>query len=298
MGTPLPVAQHVYEIAFLLKRKRLELGLTQKQFAKLVGVQPYVVANLEIGEIPHVRLSRLQGLAAFLQIPAEHLNPEARELQKSGKGGRWPRPGAGSVHKDEVDEEIEIYDRPLRRGDCLSSKQRYTLLAKRATFSGTPVPKEHRDGGDGYPDGINCARPCPFVSCKHHLFVDVSERTGGMKMNFPQFNVWDLSSLSVEELNAMTDDQLADMREERGRASILPSCSLDVSDAGPITLEKVGDYFGVTRERARQLEDGGMRKLKAWAVLRGEALKEYLEEEVGPMGHLTGSDPTDSSWAP
>jgi hypothetical protein len=119
-----------------------------------------------------------------------------------------------------------------------------------------------------------------------------------MKMNFPQFNVWDLSSLSVEELNAMTDDQLADMREERGRASTLPSCSLDVSDAGPITLEKVGDYFGVTRERARQLEDGGMRKLKAWAVLRGEALKEYLEEEVGPMGHLTGSDPTDSSWAP
>jgi hypothetical protein len=29
------------------------------------------------------------------------------------------------------------------------------------------------------------ARPCPYVSCKHHLFLDVSARTGAIKLNFP-----------------------------------------------------------------------------------------------------------------
>src|SRR5205085_9123337 len=27
-------------------------------------------------------------------------------------------------------------------------------------------------------------RPCPFVSCKHHLYLDVSSRTGAIKLNF------------------------------------------------------------------------------------------------------------------
>src|SRR5688572_23421296 len=29
-------------------------------------------------------------------------------------------------------------------------------------------------------------RPCPFISCKHHLYVDVSPRTGAIKLNFPE----------------------------------------------------------------------------------------------------------------
>src|SRR3954470_6894429 len=32
---------------------------------------------------------------------------------------------------------------------------------------------------------VNGLRPCPYVSCQHHLFLDVSSRTGAIKLNFP-----------------------------------------------------------------------------------------------------------------
>ena len=39
----------------------------------------------------------------------------------------------------------------------------------------------------------NGPRPCPFVSCKHHLFIDVSARTGAIKLNFPDLEVWEMN---------------------------------------------------------------------------------------------------------
>src|SRR6478609_6339361 len=54
-------------------------------------------------------------------------------------------------------------------------------------------------------------RPCPFISCKHHLYVDVSPRTGAIKLNFPDLEVWELSE----------------------------SCALDIADHGGTTLEDV-----------------------------------------------------------
>lgn len=77
-------------------------------------------------------------------------------------------------------------------------------------------------------------RPCPFVSCSHHLYLDVNPETGAIKLNFPHLEVWD-------------------MRE---------SCSLDVADKGGITLEEVGAILNLTRERIRQVEVRGMSKIK------------------------------------
>ena len=37
-------------------------------------------------------------------------------------------------------------------------------------------------------DCVGGARPCPFVSCKHHLYLDVSARTGAIKLNFPDLD--------------------------------------------------------------------------------------------------------------
>src|SRR4051794_27736336 len=28
------------------------------------------------------------------------------------------------------------------------------------------------------------ARPCPWVACKHHLYLDINPRTGSIKLNF------------------------------------------------------------------------------------------------------------------
>ncbi len=95
--------------------------------------------------------------------------------------------------------------------------------------------------------GEYAERPCPFVSCKYHLYLDVSERTGAIKLNFPDLEVWDLPE----------------------------SCSLDIADRGGITLEEVGSIMNLTRERIRQLETKGLAKLKALSEMA--ALQDFCE---------------------
>jgi DNA-directed RNA polymerase sigma subunit (sigma70/sigma32) len=63
------------------------------------------------------------------------------------------------------------------------------------------------------------------VSCRHHLYLDVTE-TGGLKLNFPDRD----------------PDELAE------------TCALDVADQNGATLEQIGEYMNFTRERSRQLE--------------------------------------------
>src|SRR5262249_3741583 len=40
---------------------------------------------------------------------------------------------------------------------------------------------------------VDGPRPCPYVSCQHHLFLDVAARTGAIKLNFPDLDVWEMS---------------------------------------------------------------------------------------------------------
>ena len=95
-------------------------------------------------------------------------------------------------------------------------------------------------------------RPCPFVSCKHHLFLDVSARTGAIKLNFPDLEVWEMTE----------------------------TCALDVADRGGTTLEEVGAIMNLTRERIRQVEVKGLAKLQALKDMN--ALRDYVDE--GPVG--------------
>jgi hypothetical protein len=92
----------------------------------------------------------------------------------------------------------ETYDRPATRADCAS------------------MP-----------------RPCPFVSCRYHLYLDVKQQSGSIKINFPD--------IDPEE-----------MKE---------SCVLDVAAAGGITLEEVGVHLNMTRERVRQIETDALFRL-------------------------------------
>lgn len=76
-------------------------------------------------------------------------------------------------------------------------------------------------------------RPCPWVSCKFHLFLDVNPETGSIKINFPDLEVWEMAE----------------------------TCALDVADRAGITLEEVGEILNLTRERIRQVEVLGLEKL-------------------------------------
>ncbi|MFH1530108.1 MAG: sigma factor-like helix-turn-helix DNA-binding protein [Pseudomonadota bacterium] len=77
-------------------------------------------------------------------------------------------------------------------------------------------------------------RPCPFVSCRYHLYLDVNPRTGTIKFNFPGLGV----------------------------SQIAVSCALDVAEAGPWTLEEIGGRLNITRERARQLAEQALAKIR------------------------------------
>jgi hypothetical protein len=84
-------------------------------------------------------------------------------------------------------------------------------------------------------DCVNGPRPCMFVSCKHHLYLDVNPSTGSIKLNFPDREIWELGE----------------------------TCALDVADRGGVTLEEVGGIMNLTRERIRQVETRGLSKLRA-----------------------------------
>jgi len=78
-------------------------------------------------------------------------------------------------------------------------------------------------------------RPCPFVSCKHHLYLDVNPRNGHVKYNFPNLEPWELEE----------------------------TCSLDIAEQEQgITLEEVGKVMNLTRERVRQVEVTGLQKIR------------------------------------
>jgi hypothetical protein len=50
-----------------------------------------------------------------------------------------------------------------------------------------PRPRTRGDCKDG-------ARPCPFVSCAHHLYLDVSAESGAIKLNFPDLEADELEA--------------------------------------------------------------------------------------------------------
>ncbi len=104
---------------------------------------------------------------------------------------------------------------------------------------------------------VNGVRPCPLVSCRHHLAVDVSE-SGGISISGRGQTMRTLYRRGLEDEDA---ERLIDEVVEM--LSTMPdTCSLDVADRGGVTLEEVGGLLGVTRERVRQIELNGLRQLR------------------------------------
>jgi hypothetical protein len=93
-------------------------------------------------------------------------------------------------------------------------------------------------------------RPCPWVACKHHLYLDINPETGSIKINFPELEPWELKH----------------------------TCALDVAERGGITLEEVGEIMNLTRERIRQVEVRGLLKLKMGSPSPDELGAELLAQ--------------------
>jgi hypothetical protein len=67
-------------------------------------------------------------------------------------------------------------------------------------------------------------RPCPFVGCRFHLYLEVSH-AGSVTVNFDG-EVWDMGE----------------------------TCALDVADRGDHMLEEIANVLGCTREAIRLVE--------------------------------------------
>src|SRR5258707_837561 len=138
------------------------------------------------------------------------------------------------------DEVPEMDDKPRQRARTMSRKEMARMFRQQKALGGLDPelqalmaeldanrPKVRGDCAEG-------ERPCPYVSCKFNLYVDVNPRTGSVKMNFPDKELWEIAD----------------------------TCALDVADRGGITLEEVGAIMNLTRERVRQLETRGLVKLR------------------------------------
>ncbi len=99
-------------------------------------------------------------------------------------------------------------------------------------------------------------RPCPWVACKHHLYLDINPETGSIKINFPDLEPWELKH----------------------------TCALDVAERGGITLEEVGEIMNLTRERIRQVEVRGLIKLKMGSPSPDELGADLLAGKVYDFG--------------
>ncbi|MBM4355764.1 MAG: DNA-binding protein [Deltaproteobacteria bacterium] len=152
---------------------------------------------------------------------------EEEELLKQRPGGLKPR---------------SIAKKRLTRQEMIQGKELLPYMEYRRPHTRS----ECRDG----------IRPCPYVSCRFHLYLDVNPRTGTLKLNFPGLEVWEMPF----------------------------TCALDVSDMGGRTLEEVGQILNMTRERVRQLEASALRKIRTAIERSGEdadLLDGSSEEEGG-----------------
>lgn len=169
------------------------------------------------------------GHAPAYDVPASALTGRARNGVRRSitiNAARASKRELHALQMEHNDAVVAEYDRPITRGDCL-------------------------------PGGCNGARPCPWVSCKAHLAIDVDERTGSIKVNFPETEVWEMGA----------------------------TCALDIADEGGKTLEEIGTLTNLVRERVRQLE---VRALAG--VAQASVLLEHLD--APPTIHRAPPVPT------
>lgn len=201
----------------------------------------------DIPPAPAIRRAAQLSPAASTKSASFVSPPTIRQPVRRLSAGRSPVAAHATAPANDVaDEDLEGFDTPLVR-----IRRRVHTGPDGRIRAKTIAPSRLKRGevklGEllVHPAGVerpvvrgDCeedpGRPCPWVSCPHHLYLDVNPETGAIKLNFPHLEVWE-------------------MRE---------SCSLDVADRGGITLEEVGAIANLTRERIRQIEVRGLTKIK------------------------------------
>jgi hypothetical protein len=186
-----------------------------------------------------------RGSSPSLPLPGRTpLNDEAIEKALAIGLAHMQDAMAAEADGDDGDAEVPAVSRKVksrprhRRRERPRSKtiamKRLTREALRAGAIANP-PVEGVERPQTRAECRDAPRPCPWVACKHHLYLDINPKTGSIKINFPELEPWELEH----------------------------TCALDVADNGGLTLEEIGLITNLTRERVRQVEVRGLLTLKA-----------------------------------
>jgi len=189
--------------------------------------------------------------AGGTDAPAE--DPRETAVADDGEAGPAPSLADALPADEDEDDDEDGGDGRRRRRRRRSRKRARTISIRRLSKA------ELNRGRELYPETdywkpttraecVDMERPCPFVSCKYHLYIDVHPVRGSIKLNFPDLEIWEMTE----------------------------TCALDIADRGGITLEEVGEIMNLTRERVRQVETAGLGKLAA--IDDVERMRDYLDD--------------------
>lgn len=196
----------------ILRRRRRELGVSQLQLAEQLGCSAGAVSFWETDQREPLD-------------PAHILNALERVAEKFPSEDRQRKlPHLQLVHS---------------RIEKISGR-----LAKK-TLKVVPNP-HHPPKTRGECEGG--PRPCPMVSCRYNLFLDV-RATGSVQLNHPTGEPEDM----------------------------VQSCALDVAEEGGATLEEIASYLNVTREAVRQMEAKALVSIEQRDRLLGAALRRAVK---------------------
>lgn len=132
-------------------------------------------------------------------------------------------------------------------------------------------------------------RPCPWVSCKFNLLIDVVDE-GGIVMNAGHRRsegggrVIPPHPKAQERFLDEAEDAVDWWFDEIDPDNPIPSCAIDEAvtrqptDNNITLLDEIAEMMYVTRERVRQIEHGALAKLKASGVDLVAELREIIDE--------------------
>jgi hypothetical protein len=154
-----------------------------------------------------------------------------------------------------------IIDRPIRRvagrrGRCLPTvpvshnTRRAHLRSMSVSVIEADAILAQYDRPVTRGDCEDAPRPCPWIGCKYHLLTHIKPCNGSLVLE---------STRHVE-----------DMQE---------TCALDVADRGGVSLERVGVYLDITRERVRMIEDTAIEKLRTVVTVLDGQINGLLYED-------------------
>ena len=104
--------------------------------------------------------------------------------------------------------------------------RRWRRLIARVSISAHTRPRTRMDCRRG-------PRPCPYVGCRYHLFLEVKP-SGAITVSWPHLAPWEIPE----------------------------SCALDVAERGAHTLDEIGELLNISCERVRKIEAQAMAQLR------------------------------------